>query len=465
MRERGSAADRRIVATLCFVGVTAAFMQTLTLPQLPRFPDLLDTTPQNASWIITATLLSGAVSAPISGRAADLYGARRVTLMLIGLMVSGSFLSATATTLVQMVAGRALQGLLLGSIPIGMSIMKEVLPARRLPRAIATLSATLGVGGALGLPLSAVLSGVMGWRPLFVLVGCLGLVAALACGSVLPEPKHRVAEPMDLIGGAALAAGLTCVFLSMQKYVDGTWPVSVSTAVGLTGVAVLGGWACYELRIPSPLVDLRVDLRGRLLSVNTAAAATGFGLSSMGLVMPIVLRAPTDGSVGFGMTLMTASLCLMPTGLFMMLSAPMTARVIHRHGAHRGLVLGLILILCGNLFAAVSFDHLATLMMATSMVGLGIGSAYASLPALVMAEVKVGRTASANSVNVLARAAGSSFGSAVVGTAVAHGALLVDGLVSPTFIATRTALLIGACVAAIGLAAAIRVEHTGGLNR
>src|SRR5690606_11090541 len=107
---------------------------------------------------------------------------------------------------------------------------------------------------------------------------------------------------------------------------------------------------------------------------------TGFGLASVVRVMPVLLSAPGSSAISHDMPLLTASLCLMPAGVCMMLSAPVTARVVVRYGGRRGLMLGLALITCGNLVAVIGVSHLAALVAATGIAGLGIGSAYASIP-------------------------------------------------------------------------------------
>lgn len=448
---------RRVVATLCYTGLSASFLQTMTVPLIPAFPHLLGTTPQNASWIVTATLLSGAISAPLSGRAADLYGHRRVLLILIGLMTVGSFLIACSTSVIPVVIGRTLQGVLLAVVPIGASIVREAVPPRDLPRALSTLSATLGIGGAVGLPLAAQIADLAGWRSLFVIMGVQGIASAIVCARVLPEPTRHPSDPMDLLGGIGLAAALACLFLSLQKYVDRSWSGLECALVAAVGAALLIAWTLYELRCTSPIVDLRVDLRGPLLRVNAGAAATGFGLIATVFVMPVLLRAPIDAPVGFGMNPLTASICLMPTGICMMLSSPVAAGVIMRYGARTSLAAGLCLIIIGDSLAAVSLASLPALIVATGVTGLGIGAAYGSLPSLVMAEVHPTRTASANSVNALARSAGSSLGSAVIGTVLAQGAAVASGVLVPTVEAARLTLLIGAAGAAMGLAAIARL--------
>src|SRR6478735_1251058 len=143
------------VIVLCFSGMSVALMQTLVIPIQTELPEFLNTTPSNAAWVVTATLLGAAVAMPIAGRLADLFGKQRVLVGSSVLLFAGSLTCALSSTLGPVVAGRALQGLAMGFIPVGISLMREVVPPAMATTAVAAMSATLGVGGAIGLPLSA----------------------------------------------------------------------------------------------------------------------------------------------------------------------------------------------------------------------------------------------------------------------------------------------------------------------
>lgn len=159
--------DGAIVAALAFTGLVASFMMTLVTPLLPELPHLLGVTQADAMWVVTATLLAAAVATPIGGRLGDLYGKRRIMLVLLGSLVLGSVIAAFSSTLIPLVVGRALQGAGLGVIALGISILRDVLHRDRLGKAVALVSATLGIGGAVGLPVSAVISQYLDWHMLF----------------------------------------------------------------------------------------------------------------------------------------------------------------------------------------------------------------------------------------------------------------------------------------------------------
>jgi MFS family permease len=117
--------DTAVLIVLAAAGLIGAFMQTIVTPVIPDLPKLLNTTTADASWVLTSTLLAAAISTPITGRLGDMYGKRRVHLILLAVLVAGSLVSAVSTTLVPMIVGRSLQGVGLGVIPLGISILRD----------------------------------------------------------------------------------------------------------------------------------------------------------------------------------------------------------------------------------------------------------------------------------------------------------------------------------------------------
>lgn len=145
-----------LVLSLC--GMVSALQFTLVIPLLPEFPDLLDISASDSSWLVTATLLTAAVGTPIIARMADMYGKRRMLLVSLGAMILGSVICALEVSFLTMIVGRALQGFGAALIAVGISILRDKLPPERIGTAVALMSATMGIGSALGLPLAGVLS-------------------------------------------------------------------------------------------------------------------------------------------------------------------------------------------------------------------------------------------------------------------------------------------------------------------
>ena len=156
-RLRRSPSPGAIVAALAIGGLTSSFMQTIIIPIQYELPTLLDAPRSDTAWVVTITLLTAAVTTPIAGRLGDMFGKRRIALAVLAIMVVGCVVAATSHDIVGMIIGRGLQGVGMGILPLGISIMRDVLPERRLGSGIALMSATMGIGGAVGLGSAATL--------------------------------------------------------------------------------------------------------------------------------------------------------------------------------------------------------------------------------------------------------------------------------------------------------------------
>src|SRR6187431_613115 len=155
-------------------------MQSLVIPLQGEFAELLHTSPSTASWVVTATLLGAAVAMPIAGRLADIVGKKPVLVGSASILIIGSLICALSDSATLVIAGRVLQGLAMGFIPVAISLVRELAPANMRNTAVAGVSATLGVGGALGLPLAAWIAQDYNWHVLFWVAFGLAVVMTAA---------------------------------------------------------------------------------------------------------------------------------------------------------------------------------------------------------------------------------------------------------------------------------------------
>ncbi|MFE0028345.1 MFS transporter [Amycolatopsis sp. NPDC059021] len=449
-----------IVGVLASCGLVVSFMQTLVVPLIPAFPRLLDTTATNASWVVTVTLLAAAVVTPVSGRLGDLYGKRRVVVGSLVLLILGSVLCALTSSLALMIVGRALQGLAMGIVALGISIMRDEIPPERVGGAVSLMSATLGVGGALALPIAALVAENLDWHVLFWGSSALGACCLALILFVVPESPVRSPAPFDYLGTLGLAAGLICLLLPIVK--GGEWGWGSGTTLGLGGASVvlLLGWGWYQLRRRDPLVDLRVSARRPVLFTNLASILVGFALYAMFLSFPQLLQAPTATGYGLGLTMLVAGLCLMPNGLVMMLLSPVSARLTTRFGARSTLMIGSAVIALGYVFALFLLDNAFELIAASVIIGAGVGIAYAAMPSLIMGAVPVSETGAANGLNSLMRSVGTSTSSAVMSTMLANMTITVGVVTAPSLTGFRATFVVAGVAALAGIGFTALVPKT-----
>lgn len=443
-----------VVAVLAFSGIVVSLMQTLVIPIVGKLPRYLNASASDTAWAVTATLLAAAVATPVMGRLGDMYGKRRMLLFSIAMLVTGSVVAGLSDSLVPMIVGRALQGLSSGVIPLGISILRDELPEERLGSATAMISASLGVGGALGLPAAALIADNFDWHALFWTSAALGVVALVAVVSVVPESKVRTGGRFDLAGAAGMAAGLICLLLAISK--GGDWGWSSGTTLGLftAAVVILPAWGFFELRVDQPLVDLRSTARPQVLVTNLASVAIGFSMFSMSLVIPQLLQLPEETGYGLGQSLLAAGLVMAPSGLVMMALAPVSALVSRAKGPKVTLMIGALVVAAGYGLNVLLMDQVWHFVLASCVIGAGIGFTYGAMPALIMGAVPASETGAANSLNTLMRSIGTSVASAVAGVVLAQMTTRFGPYALPSESGFRTVLALGAGAALLGFAVA-----------
>ena len=297
---------------------------------------------------MTSTLLAGAVATPIMGRLGDLYGKRRMLLASLAVMVVGALVSALHQRPVTMIAGRALQGFAMGAIPLGIGLMRDMLPREKLGSAMALMSSSIGVGGGLALPARGPDRPARRLaRPVLRRRGPRRARHRSSPSSSYRSPRRAPRAPSTCSGAIGLSAGLVLFLLPITKGSDWGW--TSGTTLGLFGAAgvVLLLWGVMELRLKAPLVDLRTTARRGVLLTNLASIMVGVAFYVVSLVLPQLLQLPKATGYGLGQSMVVAGLCVAPLGLTMMFTAPVYARLSAKYGPKVTLILGMLIIAIG----------------------------------------------------------------------------------------------------------------------
>lgn len=452
------------VVALCAGGLAASLTQTMVIPIQGELPRLLDSTAANTAWVVTITLLAGAVTMPVSGRLADMLGKQRILVASTLLLVVGSVVCALADSLAPMLVGRALQGLAMGFIPVGIALLREIVPPHLAGSSVAAMSATLGVGGAIGLPLSAWIVQVGDWHLLFWVSAAVALV--VLAGIVLLVPHVHDAHParFDTVGAIGLATGLVLFLVGLSKASAWGWGSGRTLGFIAAGLAVLVLWAVVELRTTEPLVDLRSTARLPVLLTNLAAVAVGMGMMAQAIVVPQLLQLPEALGYGLGQSLLAAGLWMAPGGLMMLFFAPVSSRLMSSLGAKATLMIGASVLGGGYVLALFLMGSPWQLAAAAVVISIGVGIGYAAMPSLVLDASPAHEAGSAVGVNALARSLGTTLASALMGTVLTSSTVSLGVgdrvAIVPSEGAFQACFVIGAAAALLGVAIAATIPRT-----
>ncbi|MCQ2000882.1 MFS transporter [Arthrobacter zhaoxinii] len=449
--------DWLVIATLGCGGIVVSLEKTAVVPLLPEYPRIFGVTSDDVSWMVTVTLLSAAVATPIVSRLADMYGKRRMLLLAMVLMVAGAFTASIGGTFTWALIGRGLQGAAGAVIPVGISILRDALPQQKIAGAVSLMSASFGIGSALGLPLSGLVYERLGWQATFWVVGIVGLLLIAAVVVFVPESTVRSPAPFDYAGAFLLSAGMTAVLLAITK--GGVWGWSSYPVLGLLAAAAVSFalWFPAELRTGQPLVDLRTSARRPVLLTNIGAVLVGFSMYANMLVTTQQLQLSRETGYGFGLSVLAAGLTMIPSGLAMVAVAPVSARITNTYGARATLVTGCSVMAAGYLVRVLFVQTVPEIIIGAVIVSVGTAISMAAMPTIIMSNVPLTDTAAANGVNTLLRSVGTSTCSAAVATILASLTVSIGGGTFPGLDAFRTIFVLAgfAALAATGVACLI----------
>lgn len=434
--------ERAIIAVLALAGMLVSLQLTLMIPALPDVPEILGITSNDASWLVTITLLTSVVGTPIVSRMADMYGRRRLLLLSLALLTTGSVVAALGMEFTLVLVGRAFQGFGAAIIPIGVSLMRDLLTPHRAAKGIALLSGTMGIGSAIGLPLSGVLLEYGGLSSIFWTSAIGASIFFILVRAVVPDREAPAGGRFDLPGTLIFTIALASLLLLISK--GAQWGASPITAALLFAAAVgFAVWIPHQLSAKTPLVHLRSSFVGPALTTNIASFFAAAGMFANYLLTIQEAHAPPEMGMGLGMSTMTAGLLIVPSSVMMVALSPMAARVLINFGGKVGLIIGSGLIFMAYAFRFFFHDGLMVVLLGTMFVGVGATFAFAAMPTLIMDAVPAEQAAAANGLNSLIR----NLAGAV--TTAAYGLLFVlrPWAPDPTYL-SQTGILTGFAVMA-----------------
>jgi MFS family permease len=451
--ERSTVRSVLVTASVAFAVAVVALMQTISIPLLPVLPEAFDTTIVSVSWVATTTLIVGAAINPIIGRMGDVYGKRPLMLACLGAAIAGTVVSATAGSLLVVVIGRVVQGLGSGVIPLSYGIIRDELPARRLSRAVAAVTAAgAGIGAGLGPVLMGAVVTNHGWRAVFWITGGLLVAALVLVGAVTRGADVRYPAGFDGPGAIVLAVSLVILLLGITNGSRWGWTSPAVLVLVAAAVGLVAWWLRWERSCDDPMVDLDLNGRGPVLLAHLGGVMVGFATFAQYISSFTLVSLPEATGHGLGRSLTVAGLVQIPGAIVLTIAVLAAPRIGAAYGSSSLLRFSAAALVAGFGLAFVRHGSLGEVVLSVTVISIGLGIGQCAVPLMVLEHVSPAQTAAVNAVSALARVVGSVLASALVTAVMATGAVVVGGGEYPAEWTFRAAYVIGALPAvAVGL--------------
>jgi EmrB/QacA subfamily drug resistance transporter len=365
------------------------------------------------SWVFTAYLVTSTTTVPIFSRLADAYGRKPVFLFGLGLFVVGSVLCGFSTSMPQLIAFRAVQGLGAGALqPISFTIAGDIFESRQRARMQGVFSAVWGVAAIVGPALGGLITTTVGWPWVFVINLPVGIAAAGIIWFAFHEHFERRSQRVDWLGALLLTGGIVLLLLAVSGSSLGFGLASPLTIGLLVGAGLLlAAFVANSRRVPEPLIALdlvRAPLVRAGLGIGALAGIVMFGVTTY--VPPMVQGV-------YGGTAVEAGAVVAAMSLGWPIASVVAGRLLLRTGARPIVLVGTGLLVGGGLLLT-QLGRFETLWFATgacALIGIGMGLTSTTLLVVIQGAVTWDRRATATGLVQFSRTIGGAVGVGVMG--------------------------------------------------
>jgi MFS family permease len=465
---------------LSCLGLITMYGETMVLPAIPDFIRDFNISYNTSSWILSSYLIAGAVMTPIAGRLSDMYGKKKILLIVMAVYSTGILAGGFANSIEFMLAARTAQGVGMSMFPIAFGIIREILPEKKLAIGQTIFSSTFSGGAVVGLIVGATIIQNFGWQAtffsIFPIAVILGLVirkliqvSNLATLEVKVEGEGRndnenssiKKQTIDLKGTLALAVTIIS-FLAGISFLENNINDTGFQVAGLFSVAAvsLAVFIVIEKKVSSPLLDLKLMTHKMILPATIILMMVFLCMFMVYQTIPILVRSPQPLGFG-GDALVTASVQL-PFMIVLLIGTIMSGFILNKVGNTRLTLLGTIISAIGFfsllLFHSTEFMVSVTLAIIAAGLSLSITGGFN----VVLLSAPIQATGIALGMALLLNLVGMSIGPSIAATFQQMYQGTVEGVAGeqfPTQVAYNLIFLTAALISLASIALAVALAR------
>lgn len=411
------------LAILSSIATMAMYAETMLVPALPDLIKDFSISYSSSSWILTAFLISGAVMTPISGKLADVYGRKKILLVILAIYAIGVALGGFATNFYMMIVVRTIQGVGMSMFPIAFGMIREQFPVQKMAIGQGIITSMFGAGSVIGLIMGGYIIKNYGWHSTFFtiipIVILLLVVVAKFIKSEKQEtfPKEKQDTSHKTIGidvkGAILLAISIVSFLASLNMAEGGFSMPLLALV-LVGIGSLTAFVVVERRTQLPLIDFKLLLHKVILPANLMMVIVGLSMFMIFQSIPILVRSPIP--LGFGGDSIAVTYVQLPFSIVFLIFGPLSGLIISKIGSSKSIVIGAAI--SSTAFLSLYFIHYVEYLISTdlAMLAIGLSLSAVGITNMIMLATPKQFTSSSLGMTSLIRIVGSSIGPAMAGT-------------------------------------------------
>ena len=504
----------KMLAILSCIATMVMYAETMLIPAIPDLIGHFHVSYGMSSWILTSYLIAGAVMTPIAGKLSDIYGRKKILLIIMVIYAIGVSMAGFASDIYFMIFARAIQGVGMSMFPIAFGMIRDQFPREKISIGQGVITSMFASGAVIGLTVGGIIVQDYGWQNTFFTIIPIAIALLLIIWRFIhvtdikeddqSQKRSRILEgenvsktgktrnsndkrafskasnQIDIKGAIALAITVTSFLLVLtlletsgsnlhtasitngNANSNDNLPSNANSSSNILpfliiGIIALVSFVIIERREKYPLVDFRLMLNKSILPANLIIMLVGFSMFMVFQTIPILVRNPEP--VGFGEDAISAGRAQLPFAIVLLIFGPTSGFIISKLGSLRPIILGTFITTAG--FMGLLMFHSTEILVSVNLGILSTGLSLTSVGAINVIILSTPRQFSGISLGMtsLMRIVGASIGPALAGMYMQTNQTLlnVNGIINyfPSSISFELIFLSAVIVSVISIVLAI----------
>ena len=425
--EKISSSAWKTLAILSLIATMVMYAETMLIPAIPDLIKDFHISYSMSSWILTTYLIAGAIMTPISGKLSDIYGRKKILLIIMAIYVLGVSLGGFVTNIYEMLLVRIIQGIGMSMFPIAFGIIRELFPRNKLAIGQGIITSMFATGAVIGLVAGGHLIQNFGWQATFFSIIPVSITLLVIIARFVRVEEHHLyghgeknestktsKNKIDVQGAITLTVSVSAFLMALTMVENGD-NFNFFAIVGLVviGIVYLILFAIIEKRSSSPLVSMNILANKTILPANVMIMIVGMSMFMVFQTIPVLVRSPLP--LGFGEDPLMTSNVQLPFAIVLLIFGPTAGFIVSKLGSTKPIILGSVISTIG--FLSLYLNHSTEFLVSVNLAILSTGLSLTNVGAMNVIMLASPRKDIGVSLGMstLIRIIGASVGPAIAG--------------------------------------------------
>lgn len=430
----------KILIILSCIATMVMYAETMLIPAIPTLINDFDVSYGLSSWILTSYLIAGAVMTPIAGKLSDIYGRKKILLIIMLIYTIGVGIGGFVNDIYSMIVARAVQGIGISMFPIAFGIIRDQFPREKISMAQGAITSMFAAGSIIGLSIGGIIIQQFGWRMTFFTIIPISIIILFTIRKYVnvisdnteyvdegkgnkiqskynhiderlnwpvsnhnlevskdssSKPNNKPKLQIDIKGSITLAITITSFLLALTllQTSDGNLTSNTNTNTNnnsafanigtilpfiIVSAISLSLFIYIERHAQSPLIDFKIFLRPSILLSSLLIMIVGMSMFMVFQTIPIIIQTPEP--IGFGQNAIDTGKVQLPFAIVLLFFGPTSGFIVSKLGSLKPIIFGSILTTIG--FTGLLAFHSTELLISACLAILSAGLSLAAVGAM-----------------------------------------------------------------------------------